>query len=96
MEKWICTTCGTQFPSSTRPPEICPICSDERQYFGYQGQRWTTLTSMQREGFQNEFKEHELKVERVFGQQVSQLAEIHSLLATLPAEPMGLLSPRTP
>ena len=59
MEKWICTTCGTQFPLSVQPPEICPICSDERQYIGYKGQQWTTLTNMQSEGFQNEFKEHE-------------------------------------
>ena len=59
MEKWICTTCGTQFPPDEKPPEACPICRDERQYVGYNGQQWTTLTQMQKDGFRNEFKEHE-------------------------------------
>ena len=59
MEKWICKTCGTQFPLSEQPPEACPICCDERQYIGYQGQQWTTLAQMQKDGFRNEFKEHE-------------------------------------
>ncbi len=59
MEKWICTTCGTQFPPSEHPPEACPICRDERQYVGYQGQQWTTLAQMRKDGFRNEFKEHE-------------------------------------
>ncbi len=60
MEKWICKTCGTQFPPSEQLPEACPICLDERQYVGYQGQQWTTLAQMQKDGFRNEFKEHEL------------------------------------
>lgn len=59
MEKWICTTCGTQFPAGEQPPETCPICLDERQYVGYKGQQWTTLAKMQTEGYRNEFKEHE-------------------------------------
>ena len=59
MEKWICKTCGTQFPLSEQPPEACAICCDERQYVGYQGQQWTTLAQMQKDGFRNEFKEHE-------------------------------------
>ena len=59
MEKWICTTCGTQYPPGGQPPEACPICRDERQYIGYNGQQWTTLAQMQLEGFRNEFQEHE-------------------------------------
>jgi len=59
LEKWICKTCGTQFPPSEQQPETCPICRDERQYVGYQGQQWTTLAQMQNDGFRNEFKEHE-------------------------------------
>jgi len=35
----ICETCGTQFAKSR--PERCPICEDDRQYVGWQGQRWT-------------------------------------------------------
>lgn len=59
MEKWICKTCGTQFPPSEQPPRGCPICLDERQYVGYNGQEWTTLARMRTEGFRNEFREHE-------------------------------------
>ena len=42
----ICTTCGTQYPPAERPPERCPICEDERQYVGLQGQRWITLEAL--------------------------------------------------
>ncbi len=59
MEKWICKTCGTQFAPGENPPEACPICQDERQYVGYAGQQWTTLAQMQKDGFRNEFREHE-------------------------------------
>ncbi len=44
---FICRTCGTQFPASQQPPEHCPICEDERQYVGLQGQQWTTLQALQ-------------------------------------------------
>ncbi|CAH2601210.1 MBL fold metallo-hydrolase [Rhodovastum atsumiense] len=42
MAAFICVTCGTQFPPADAPPDTCPICSDERQYVGPGGQRWTT------------------------------------------------------
>ena len=59
MEKWICKTCGTQFPPSDTPPPGCPICLDARQYVGHDGQQWTTLVTMQAEGFHNVVVEHE-------------------------------------
>ena len=59
MEKWICKTCGTQFAPGEQQPEACPICLDERQYVGYDGQHWTTLAQMQKDGFRNEFRKHE-------------------------------------
>jgi hypothetical protein len=40
---YLCVTCGTQFPESPKPPDHCPICEDERQYVGPDGQEWTTL-----------------------------------------------------
>jgi glyoxylase-like metal-dependent hydrolase (beta-lactamase superfamily II) len=43
----ICATCGTQFAGTDREPEHCPICEDERQYIGPNGQQWTTLTAIQ-------------------------------------------------
>lgn len=47
MTKFICRTCGTQFPESAQPPQRCPICEDERQYVGWKGQQWTTLAALQ-------------------------------------------------
>ncbi|WP_421739136.1 MBL fold metallo-hydrolase [Caulobacter sp.] len=37
---WICETCGVQSTPSVLPPSRCLICSDERQYVGWDGQRW--------------------------------------------------------
>lgn len=42
----ICITCGVQFAAAQKPPETCPICTDERQYVGWEGQRWTTLEEL--------------------------------------------------
>jgi hypothetical protein len=40
---YICVTCGIQFAATTKEPDSCPICRDERQYVGHAGQKWTTL-----------------------------------------------------
>ncbi|WP_045233717.1 MBL fold metallo-hydrolase [Deinococcus pimensis] len=42
----VCATCGTQYPASPEPPERCVVCDDERQYVGWQGQQWTTVTRL--------------------------------------------------
>ena len=39
----LCETCGTQYD---RELSSCPICSDERQYVGWNGQRWITLETL--------------------------------------------------
>ncbi len=49
MTHYICATCGTQFPDSPEPPAHCPACEDERQYIGWQGQKWTTLDALRSE-----------------------------------------------
>ncbi|MFN8512136.1 MAG: hypothetical protein U0232_23410 [Thermomicrobiales bacterium] len=49
MTHSICVTCGTQFAETEREPEHCPICEDERQYIGHNGQRWTTLAALRRD-----------------------------------------------
>jgi hypothetical protein len=46
MPAFICTTCGTQYASSDKPPTACPICDDERQYVTPAGQSWTTLDTL--------------------------------------------------
>ncbi|MEU4828693.1 MBL fold metallo-hydrolase [Actinomadura sp. NPDC023710] len=43
MELPICVTCGVQYAG---PRPDCPICEDERQYVGWEGQRWTTLEEL--------------------------------------------------
>lgn len=59
MEHWICMTCGSQFAASQERPARCPICLDQRQYVGYQGQQWTTLGQMRQEGYQTVIKQEE-------------------------------------
>ncbi len=49
MPHYICRTCGTQFAETAEPPHACPICEDERQYVGWEGQRWTTLAELRRD-----------------------------------------------
>jgi hypothetical protein len=46
MPAFICTTCGTQYEPSEKPPAACPICDDERQYVTVAGQSWTTLDTL--------------------------------------------------
>jgi Metallo-beta-lactamase superfamily. len=46
---YICVTCGAQFDAYRHPPDRCPVCEDERQYAGLEGQRWTTLQDLLRE-----------------------------------------------
>ncbi|HEX7022496.1 MAG TPA: hypothetical protein VF171_06540 [Trueperaceae bacterium] len=46
MPHYICVTCGSQFGASEAPPAHCPICEDERQYVGHDGQLWTTLAEL--------------------------------------------------
>ena len=47
MIYFMCKTCGTQFAATEEAPEHCPICEDERQYIGLDGQQWTTLEALQ-------------------------------------------------
>jgi hypothetical protein len=49
MPAWICVTCGVQYPETGEPPAQCPICTDERQYVGWDGQRWTTMPELARD-----------------------------------------------
>lgn len=42
MTCFICESCGVQYGDSDAPPEVCAICTDDRQHVGWDGQRWTT------------------------------------------------------
>lgn len=59
MDAFICRTCGVQYAPAPQPPERCPICEDERQYVGWDGQRWTTIEELRREGHANTLRELE-------------------------------------
>lgn len=50
----ICATCGVQYAA---PRADCPICTDERQYVGWDGQRWTTLAELRGEGYRGRVAE---------------------------------------
>ena len=47
MTAWICVQCGQQYAESEVPPAHCIICEDDRQYIGWEGQKWTTLKELQ-------------------------------------------------
>jgi len=40
MPLFSCVQCGAQFPECPSPPQHCPICEDERQFVGWDGQKW--------------------------------------------------------
>jgi glyoxylase-like metal-dependent hydrolase (beta-lactamase superfamily II) len=46
MPAHICQACGVQQAPGADPPSHCSICTDERQFVGRDGQRWTTLEEM--------------------------------------------------
>jgi hypothetical protein len=50
----ICVTCGVQYPT---PRDDCPICDDERQYVGWDGQRWTSLNALRDNGHRGRVEE---------------------------------------
>src|SRR3981189_1894446 len=48
MDAFICTTCGTQYAPTAKPPDGCGICEEERQFVPPSGQAWTTLKRLER------------------------------------------------
>lgn len=58
MTAFICETCGAQHEDAEREPERCVICEDERQYVGWEGQRFTTLERL-REQLHADIREQE-------------------------------------
>ena len=59
MPIYICRTCGVEHAESAEPPASCIICDDERQYVGWDGQRWTTREELLAAGHRNELRELE-------------------------------------
>jgi hypothetical protein len=59
MPAFICRTCGVQYGEGDEPPTSCPVCTDPRQYVGWEGQRWTTLAELAAEGYRTDLREEE-------------------------------------
>jgi len=59
MTHFTCRTCAVQYADKPQPPPRCPICEDERQYVGWQGQRWTTIEELAAEGFRSDVRDLE-------------------------------------
>lgn len=59
MERWICTACGTQFAEAERPPDVCPICDDDRQPPNLNEEQWTTLARLVAGPLRMRIEEHE-------------------------------------
>jgi glyoxylase-like metal-dependent hydrolase (beta-lactamase superfamily II) len=59
MPAWICATCGVQHADTDQPAAVCRICADERQYVPRDGQRWTTLDDLVKDGHQIEITDVE-------------------------------------
>ena len=70
-QAFLCVTCATQFTESVHHPEKCPICEDERQYVGPDGQKWTTFGQVQADHknriVQEEPNLHSINTEPKFG-----------------------------
>ncbi|MFC9976522.1 MBL fold metallo-hydrolase [Spirillospora sp. NPDC127200] len=54
MKHPICVTCGVQY---AEPRDDCPICEDERQYVGWDGQRWTSVEELRESGHRGQVAE---------------------------------------
>ena len=55
----ICVTCGAQFSDAPAPPQACPVCEDDRQYVGRNGQQWTCANTLKAEGHHNVLRTEE-------------------------------------
>jgi len=58
VPRFVCVTCGVQYPESHEPPAECVICNEPRQYVPPEGQSWTTLDEL-RADHANTFEELE-------------------------------------
>lgn len=84
MPAFICRTCGVQYAPSDAPPAHCPICEDERQYVGWQGQQWTTLDELRAEGRHNTLTDIEPGVAQIATQSSIAIGQ-RALLVQTPA-----------
>jgi hypothetical protein len=53
---WVCANCGVEHADDQG---VCPVCADERQWLPADGQHWTTLDDLARDGRRITFRELE-------------------------------------
>jgi hypothetical protein len=81
MPAFICTTCGTQYVPSDKPPANCPICDDERQYVTPAGQSWITLDTLAKR-YSNSWRELEPGLLQIITQPAFGIGQRAQLLRT--------------
>ena len=81
MPAFICTTCGTQYEPSEKPPTACPICDDERQYVPPPGQGWITLDTLAKRNM-NAWRELEPNLIQIVTQPAFGIGQRAQLLRT--------------
>ncbi|MGH2529555.1 MAG: hypothetical protein ACRDH0_09525 [Actinomycetota bacterium] len=65
MAVWICATCGNHYPDAESTPDVCGICTDERQWVPPAGQSWTTLAELSAAGHRSDVREVEPGLEGI-------------------------------
>ena len=48
MPNFICKNCGTQYAKTDERPPECKICTEEREFVDWSGQKWTTLAELKK------------------------------------------------
>ncbi|SNT59134.1 hypothetical protein SAMN05216276_10723 [Streptosporangium subroseum] len=86
----ICVTCGVQYDA---PRENCPICDDERQYVGWEGQRWTSLDELRRTGHRMKIAEEGAGVVGVGTDPATAIGQRALLVRTPAGNVLGTWSP---
>lgn len=81
----ICVTCGVQYDMDAvgDRPVHCTICEDERQYVGYDGQQWTSLSVLREQGHHVDIHE---EVPGLFGLATSPALGIGQRALLVPGE----------
>jgi hypothetical protein len=75
----ICATCGVEH---TRRPDVCAICSDERQWVPADGQRWTTLAELEAAGARIDVEELEPDLMGVHSSPTVGIGQVSQLVVT--------------
>lgn len=81
MPAFICTACGMQYPPSEKPPALCAICEEERQYVPPCGQSWVTPDALAQSHF-NCYRQYEPDVIGIGSQPAFAIGQRALLLRT--------------